>query len=272
MGYLKAIVRSFIDFFKDGGLMLAGSLSYFFMMSMIPFCLILAAILGYFLEGHQELVKFFTDRLISFFPSITHEITDEFTKLIWYKGLGQFSLVIYALLSYQFFSALESSLTAVFKVKNKRHFTVSLILSLVIITLIIAFILISFGATTAISMLKTLREFFPGLKIGKITGFLIKYIVPLILITLTLAAVYIILPRRKVRVVHAWWGAFFTAILLEAAKHLFTIYVVQVAQLGSIYGPLSVFIFFLLWVYYSSCIFLIGGELVHNLETKKGKG
>jgi len=38
----------------------------------------------------------------------------------------------------------------------------------------------------------------------------------------------------------------------------FTIYVVKVAKPGTIYGPLSAFVLFLLWVFYSSCIFLVG--------------
>ncbi|HAM51008.1 MAG TPA: hypothetical protein DCP92_10095 [Nitrospiraceae bacterium] len=40
--------------------------------------------------------------------------------------------------------------------------------------------------------------------------------------------------------------------------------------MGTIYGPLSAFVIFLLWVFYSSCIFLIGAEVVHNLGSLKG--
>jgi uncharacterized BrkB/YihY/UPF0761 family membrane protein len=47
--------------------------------------------------------------------------------------------------------------------------------------------------------------------------------------------------------------------------------VVNVFKLGTIYGPLSAFVIFLLWVFYSSCIFLIGAEVVHNLEVSRGK-
>jgi len=58
---------------------------------------------------------------------------------------------------------------------------------------------------------------------------------------------------------------------MEAAKYIFTFYVVKVVRLGAVYGPLSAFIIFLLWVFYSSCIFLIGAETVHNLEARKKK-
>jgi membrane protein len=266
MRYIRAIFRSFVDFFRDGGLMLAGSISYFTMMAIVPFCLLLVTILGYFLGGNEELLKFFSSKLISFFPKITHDITNEIRKIISYRGIGQFTFILYGLLSYQLFSSLETATNIIFKTKDKRHFIISLVLSLFIITLIIAFILISFGTTAAISMLKTLQEFFPVVKIGKITGFLIKFIAPLILVFLTITTLYIFLPKKRVRIRHALSGALFTAILLEAAKHIFTIYVVKVTKLGTIYGPLSAFVIFLLWVFYSSCLFLIGAEIVHNLE------
>ena len=267
--YIKTILKSFIDFFRDGGLMLAGSISYFTMMAIIPFCLLLVAIIGHFLGADEELLRFFTSKLAGLFPKITYEITDEIKKIISYSGIGQLTVILYALLSYQLFSSLETALNVIFKTKAKRPFIISLVLSLFIITLIIAFIMISFGATSAISALKTLQEFFPQLKIGRITGFLLRFVVPLILVFLTAATLYIFLPKKRIRLNHALSGALFTAVFLEAAKHLFTLYVVKVAKLGTIYGPLSAFVIFLLWMFYSSSIFLIGAEVVNNLDSAK---
>lgn len=264
--YIKVIFRSFVDFFRDGGIMLAGSISYFTMMAIIPFCLLLVTIFGHFLGEHEDLLRFFTAKLVGFFPKITYEITYELKKIISYKGIGKFTIILYALLSYQLFSSLETALNVIFKTKVKRSFIISLILSLFIITLIIIFILASFGMTTAIPVLKTLQEFFPWLKLGKLTSFLIRFVVPLILVFLTVMTLYIFLPKKRVRLNYALSGALFTAIFLEAAKHLFTLYVVKVAKLGTIYGPLSAFVIFLLWMFYSSCIFLIGAEIVRNLE------
>lgn len=269
--YPLVIFRSFVDFFRDGGFMLAGSLSYFTMMAIVPFCLFLVTIFGHFLGMHEGFLRFFSAKLVSFFPAITYKITEELRKIITYKGLGSFTLVLYGFLSYQLFSSLESSVNMIFKVKAKRPFALSLVYSLLIVTLIVIFILVSFGATSAISMLRTLREFFPDLKISKITRFLIGVAVPFVLVFLTVATLYGFLPRHKIKAVNALSGALFTAVLLEAAKHLFTFYVKHVAKMGAIYGPLSAFMVFLLWVFYSSCIFLIGAEVVRNLGVPKGK-
>lgn len=271
MRFIKVLVKSFFDFFRDGGLMLAGSLSYFSMMAIVPFCLFLVTIFGYFLGEEKAFYQFLSARLTSYFPDVTREITEELRRIITYKGLGKLSLVLYGFLSYELFSSLEAATNVIFKVKVKRSFIVSVILSLVVVTSIIAFFLISFSATSMISMLKSIQELFPGLKIGRITVFFIRFVIPFVLMFVTVAILYILLPKKRVTFSHAFSGALFTAVFLEAAKHLFTLYVVNVFKLGTIYGPLSAFVIFLLWVFYSACIFLIGAEVVHNLEASREK-
>lgn len=270
--HMGIIGKSFLDFFRDGGIMLAGSLSFFFMMAIVPFCLFLVTIFGYFLGEQEDLYLFMSTKLVSFFPKVTHEITEELQRLITYRGLGKLSLILYGVLSIELFSSLQSALNVIFKVKTRRSFIMTLILSLVMITFIIAFVLLSFGATTSVSMLEPLKSFFSGLRIGRITGFLIAFVIPFVLMFLTVTTTYVLLPKRWVRLSCAASGALFTTIFLEGAKHLFTLYVLNVFRLGTIYGPLSAFVIFLLWVFYSASIFLIGAEVVHNLEAHGGKG
>lgn len=267
------LVKSLFDFFRDGGLMLAGSLSYFSVMATVPFCLFLVTIFGYFLGEEKAFYQFLSARLTSYFPDATHEITEELRRIITYRGIGKLSLALYGFLSYQLFSSLEAATNVIFKVRVKRSFIVSAILSVVIITAIIAFILISFSisfsATSMISMLQPIQELFPGLKISGVTVFFIRFVVPFFIMFVTVALLYILLPKKRVAFRHAFSGALFTAVFLEAAKHLFTLYVANVFRLGTIYGPLSAFVIFLLWVFYSACIFLIGAEVVHNLDLSK---
>ncbi len=269
MKYLKLIIRSFVDFLKDGGIMLAGSLSYFTMMSLVPFCLFLVTIFGYLLGHYYGFYQFFYNKLLNFFPAITSEITKELGKLITFKGIGTFSVVLYGFLSYQFFSSLENALNVVFKVKKRRHFFWSIFLAIIIITVIIVIILISFMATSMVALLKAFKPMFPQLQLGIITRLLIRYIIPFCIVLFAVTTIYIILPKGMVRTSHAFVGALFTTVFLEVAKHLFTWYVGTIAKFGTIYGSLTAFIVFLLWVFYSSCIFLIGAEMVHNQSSHK---
>lgn len=265
MNFFRIVSKSMGDFFRDGGLTLASSLSYFSMMALVPFCMFTLALFGYFLGQHPTVYHFFFDKLVSLFPTATREITNDILHLISSKALRRLSLILYGLLSYQVFASLEHSLNIIFKVKKRRSILFSLLLSVAVVTLIIVLLLLSFIAASVLPLLNAVFPYFPGLKIGRLTAFALAYVAPFVVVLFTVTCVYILLPKTKVRLQNAFSGACFTAILLEIAKHLFTWYVVSIAQLGKIYGPLTAFIVFLLWMFYSSSIFLIGAEIVHNL-------
>jgi membrane protein len=266
---VSIIGRSVIDFFRDDGLMFAASMSYFTMMAIVPFCLFVITLFGYLLGYYPDFYNFFLRRLVNFFPEVTNEIMQDISKLISYKGIGKVGLVLYGLLSYQVFASYEAALNAIFKVKTKRHFILSVFISLSVVTLIIALLMLSFAATSIVPLLKALSPFLPGLRIGKITQFIIRFIVPFVLVFLVVTMLYILIPNTRVSFFNSFRGAMFTTILLEIAKYIFTWYVNSVVGLGKIYGPLTAIISFLLWVYYSSSIFLIGAEIVHNSGTDK---
>lgn len=251
--------------------MLAGSLSYFIVTALVPFCIFLMTLLGYLLGHYPKFYAFVLTRLTNLFPSVTSGITQEVVKLVSYKGLGKIGILLYAFLSYQVFASLENSLDTVFKVKQKRNIVRSVLISLTVVTSISVILLISFGAASAIPLLDALKPYLPDFRIGRVTGFIIRFVLPFFLVLLSVTLLYKLVPRSRVRLPDAVKGAFFTTLLLELAKHLFTWYVVSVAHLGKIYGPLTAFILFLLWMFYSSCIFLVGAEMVHNLGLPKIK-
>lgn len=270
---MKIIIKSVTDFFKDDGPLLAGSISYFFVMAIIPFSFLIIAIFGHFLGEKREFYTFFLKKLLNLFPQATYSITKELGKIITFKRIGLFTLLIYGIFSYQLYSAVERALNIIFKITVKRSFLISILLSISLVTLMIIFLLISFGATSVISMVKYLDQFFPGLVISRIAGFLIAFVIPLLLIILTITALYILLPMKKVLFSHALLGGLFTAVFIEAAKHLFTFYVAsKLYKLGAVYGPISAFITFLMWVFYAVSIFLIGAEVVHNLGDRRKSG
>lgn len=96
------------------------------------------------------------------------------------------------------------------------------------------------------------------------------FFLPGVLVFVTTSALYLVLPQKQVLVRQALLGALVTTLLLEAGKHIFTYYaMLQVSQFGVVYGSLTAVVIFLLWVFYAACIFLVGAEIVGNLE--KGK-
>lgn len=271
MNYLKIITRSFSDFFRDDGITLAAALSYFSIMASVPLCLFLIAVFGHILGQYPEFYQFFSARLINFFPAITEGITNELGKLITFRGIGTLSILLYGFFSLQVFTSIDNALNIIFKVKKKRAFFLSVLMSASIVTFLIIMLLVSFAATSLIPLLQTMKHFFPELRIGLLTAVLIRYVIPFFMVFFSIAVMYVLFPKTKVRMSHAFTGALFATVFLEIAKHVFTWYVGTVAQFGTIYGPLTAFVVFLLWAFYSACIFLIGAEMVHILGLEKKK-
>lgn len=267
---MKLILRSLVAFYRDDGPLHAGSIAYFFLMSFAPFCLLLIAIFGYFLGDNKEFYEFFATRLMRFFPEATSEISVGLAAIVTYRKIGILTLIVYAFFSYLLYSSLETAVHVIFQERAKRSRLVSVIMSFVMISLIAGFISVSFAATSAVEILKLAILDKMGLQIGIFTAFLIRFLIPILLVFIVVTTLYKFLPIKRTTLRSAVRGGLFTAIFLEAARHLFTFYVVKTAaQFGSIYGSLSSLVIFLLWIFYAACIFLVGAEMVEMLNASQ---
>ena len=251
------------DFLNDHGAIYAAALSYFFILDIVPLCLFSIGVLGYVLGADQEILSFILDRLFSMFPDVTDTVTSELESLVRHRKVAITSLVLYAVLSLQLYVGVYKAMAAVFKTHKKMTFVDMLIKPVIIVTLVFFLLIVSFMLTTILPVLKGFE--LPYVQTGAVVSVLLRYVLPLLIVQFTVLIVYVLVPRTKVRVDDAFWGGLFTAVMLEAAKHLFTWYVGTVSKLGTMYGSLAVFVTFLLWMYYSWSIFLIGAEIVHNL-------
>jgi membrane protein len=198
------------------------------------------------------------------------EITDELGSIIVYREIGVITLVVYALFSYQLYVSLETAMNTIFRAEGKRPPLVSLVLSIFTVSLLIVFTFMSFGLTSAVSAMENLQGLIPGFQVGGIFALFTRFLIPVFLVFLVASTLYVVLPRTPVKFRHALWGGLFAALFLEAAKHLFTFYVVmKLARLGAIYGSLTTIVTLLMWLFYSSCIFLVGAELVRKLTVAR---
>lgn len=268
MYILKTIGNSITDFFRDECFYLAGSIAYFLFVALIPLSLIIVALFGYILGGNEELYRFLLSKLVDFFPAVTSGITSELRNLITYKGISLITFLIYSFLSLQLFYSVEHAMNIIFSVPKKRHFLLSLFWTIFIVTLVIFFWLLSFTVSSVAGLLRHYPMNIFGVQLSFKAALLLKYVAPFLLILLTFTTVYKIVPHVKVHTRDAFAGAMLVTILWELAKHLFTWLVRNVTYIGTIYGSLTTFILFLLWMYYLSCIFLLGGEFVKTLSRR----
>ena len=62
-------------------------------------------------------------------------------------------------------------------------------------------------------------------------------------------------------------GAFLTALILQLGQYLFSFYI-SIVPLKTVYGPISIFVGFLLWCYLFSASVVLGAEVTHFLHQR----
>jgi membrane protein len=73
--------------------------------------------------------------------------------------------------------------------------------------------------------------------------------------------IYRYLPPRKIPWRTALTAATFTGVLFETTKYLFSWYVTNHANFGTVYGSLTSVAILFFWIYYGSIVFILGGEV-----------
>jgi len=83
--------------------------------------------------------------------------------------------------------------------------------------------------------------------------------------TVLFAFIFKYVPEAKISWRYVWPGAAFTALLFSIGKFLIGLYLGK-AAVGSAYGAAGSLVVVIVWVYYSSMIFMFGAEFTHMLE------
>lgn len=86
-------------------------------------------------------------------------------------------------------------------------------------------------------------------------------LVPVLLTAIAFALMYFIVPNRRVALRHALLGGFLAAILFEIMKRLFAHYVAQFPTYTLIYGAFAAIPIFLIWIYLSWLVALLGAVI-----------
>jgi membrane protein len=71
-----------------------------------------------------------------------------------------------------------------------------------------------------------------------------------------------VLPSRKPPSRAALLSALMIGGLWELAKYLFRLYIIYINYFTAVYGSFGLLVAFILWVYYSCSLFVLGGELM----------
>ncbi len=117
--------------------------------------------------------------------------------------------------------------------------------------------------------LATLGKFFGGfLPLPEFLLGVVNFVVSLVGISFLFALIFKYVPQTTIAWRDVWTGAIATAFLFTLGKHLIGLYLGK-AAVGSAYGAAGSLVVVIVWVYYSSMIFLFGAEFTHVVACER---
>jgi membrane protein len=240
----------------------AAALTYTTLLSLVPLMTVTLAVFSAFPVAdrvYQVIQDFVFQNFVPTSGEVLQQHLVEFSeKASRLTGPGMAFLLVVALLM---MANIDRALNAIWEVKSKRGFASKFLIYWAVLSLGPVLIGASVVVTSYIVSLPILSE-------AASTGFGRKLLgmTPVVASALAFAMMYAVVPNRRIRILHAVAGGVFAALLFEAAKRGFGFYITQFPTYEAIYGALATIPIFLVWLYLSWIIVLLGAEVTHCLS------
>jgi membrane protein len=255
------------SFLAHDGPFLAGGLSFFFLICFIPLVFLLVSAVGYVLSA-ETVTGQIREALAQALPVYHEEVTQTLLRIIeTRRSSGVLGTTILVIFSSQLFAALRHVLSRVLGHQGQVLWH-GMVFDTVMVFAIGFLFLANVGTTAIVEWLRVMAErqvHIPSHWMGRLS-ILLGFAFATAMFFLT----YFFFPYRRVALRAALGGALVASVLWELAKHLLRIYVVRLGLYDEIYGPLGILMAFTMFVYYSAIVFLVGAEVVRELDPGDG--
>ena len=256
-------------FNKDHGFFLSSGVTFNLLICLIPLILLFLALLGTYLYGSREVLNHIRGYMENAFPSLDPKLMNSLLRIIRHRKIvGVLGIGGLVWASTWVFSSLRIALNVVFQTREGRGILRGKGIDLLMILLAGIFLLVSMMLTSGVTLVQSIRSSF-FLDMVPIIRFILRYVLSFLFTFWMCFLIYKVVPNRKIRFRTAFQAALFTSLLWEVAKQLFGWYVLHLGGFSIIYGSLSALAVFFLWIYYSSVILILGGEVAFLLENER---
>ena len=244
----------------------AGSLTFTTTLALVPLLTIILAIFTtfpIFSNFRTSLEAYFIQTMMP--KAISNTVIGNLTTFASKaKGLSAIGAVALLITSAAMMGMVERVFNQIWKVRSKRPVGQRITIYWALMTLVPLMLGLSISATSQL--------FIATGEVAKVAPFLFSFGSTLISIALTGALytlLYMLVPNKFVDWRDAVWGGMVAAIAFEIAKRLFAMFVRQFPTYAVIYGALAALPLFLMWIYLSWMITLIGAVLTAALPLIK---
>jgi membrane protein len=250
----------------------AAQLTFYIILSVFPFAILIMEILDRInfitIDAIYELTRFFPEEIVKIIQLLIEDIAQN-------ESPGS-TLVISSIATLYSASkgiqAIINSLNIAYNEKETRSFfylkAVSLIYTLLLaIILIILLALIIYGN----KILTILMSYAILSELPNTLFDILRYLFAIIAVFLFFILVYNVSPNRKISFKDELPGSLFATLFFILLSYVFSIYINHSPNLSYVYGSLTSIIILMLWLFFSSIIIMIGGEINGVYSTEIGK-
>ena len=263
LAQLRAFIRLTVNEFRHHeGPQNAAALTFNTLLSLVPLMAVSLAVFYAFpvADRVQETIQnFLFENFVPTSGEVLQEHLQAFSdKASQLSGTGFAFLILVALLM---MGTIDRALNTIWEVRRKRRPLNQFLTYWAVLTLGPVLIGVSVLATSYLISLPFLSEAAASGLGRRLLG-----LTPVVASMLAFSLMYAVIPNVRVRLVHALVGGLVAAVLFEAAKRGFGYYVTTFPTYEAIYGAMATIPIFLVWIYLSWMVVLLGAEVAHCLR------
>lgn len=267
--------QTFESFNRNQGLLLAGAIAYYALLSVLPLLILWVIALSHLVD-QAELLATLGRYLEWLVPSQSRAVLADLEGFLEHRAaIGAVLLFTLLFFSSLAFSVLEKAMAVIFADRaaaKPRHFLVSALLPYCFVLLLGGALL---GVTLAASIVQslaeeTVRAFGHSWSLRGVSGVLL-YLLGLGLEIFLLAALYLIVPVGRVHLRHALVGGCTAAVLWEIVRHLLVWYFSGLSKVSVVYGSLSTAVVTLFSFEIGALLFLFGAQVIAEYQRVGGE-
>lgn len=272
--FSKRVLRDF--FFQNNGMLLAGSVAYNAMLSLVPLAAILIVFFSRFLDDQLLLEAIETE--VSFIsPRAAPMVTDILVTFVESRELvGWIGIVSLLFFSSMAFRVLENAFAIIFNKKIpdvKRRFWVSALLPYFFVGLVATGLIVLTALSAMIESSAGRRYGFGGIHFGlEWIAALGLQIVAFTGLVLLFTALYKVMPVTRISFRMALSGGITAAVLWELLRTALVGYFTHLSLVNAVYGSMATTIILLLSMEAAAFIILLGAQVIAELQRSRRRG
>lgn len=260
LSFSRFIWQRFVD---DKCFETAGALSYTTLVSLVPLLVAVVAMLSVFpvFESARDVLLSFVFQ--NFLPSTVAKVQNTFqTFAANASQLTGISILVMLFSALSMMISIEDRLNRIFRVHQPRSWSSRLLLYWAALTLGPILAVSGILVTSYVTAMPLLAGAYAQLGLGQ----RLLRVLPFVVTFISLWLMYGAIPNCKVRRTDAAIGALLGAVLFELARWGFTLFVSNAQTYQQIYGVLATIPIFLLWIYLSWVIAILGASVAASLS------